>query len=353
MNTAHNALMLNRVSLNRGNQMVLSDLSLTLQVGEIGCLLGPSGCGKTTLLRAIAGFESIAAGDIEIASTRVADAQQQKAPEQRGIGMVFQDYALFPHLSVAENIAFGLHQLSRSEAQDRTQEWLNRLHLSDLAQRLPHQLSGGQQQRVALARALAPQPKLLLLDEPFANLDATLRESLSLEVRDLLKSLGASALLVTHDPMEAFTLADKIGVMQQGQIVQWDSPYHVYHQPKSRFVANFVGLGSFLPAHQGCDYQIESLFGCFTGQAEDALCGTPIEMLIRPDDILYAPDSPLTARVSYRAFRGPDTLYRLCFGEQQVSALFPSHIQLAIGDEVGVRFDTGGHVVAFKLSEER
>jgi iron(III) transport system ATP-binding protein len=345
--TTSTALSLSQLNLMRGEQSVLNDLTLTLAVGEIGCLLGPSGCGKTSLLRAIAGFESIHVGHIEIAGKTVATSTMQLPPEQRGIGMVFQDYALFPHLSVAENIAFGLHQLSRQEAQTRTAEWLSRLHLSELSQRLPHQLSGGQQQRVALARALAPQPQLLLMDEPFANLDATLRESLSLEVRDLLKSLGASALLVTHDPMEAFTLADKIGVMVQGKIVQWDTPYHVYHQPKNRFVANFVGLGSFLPAHQGCDNQIESLFGRFTGRAEGALCGTSIEMLIRPDDIRYAPDSPLTARVSYRAFRGPDTLYRLCFGEQQVSALFPSHIQLGIGDEVGVSFDTGGHVVAF------
>lgn len=346
MNTS-TALSITQLSLMRGEQPVLNELTLTLAEGEIGCLLGPSGCGKTSLLRAIAGFEPIHAGQIDIAGNTVATSRAQMAPEQRGIGMVFQDYALFPHLTVAENIAFGLNKLSRQAVQTRSQEWLNRLHLSDLAQRLPHQLSGGQQQRVALARALAPQPQLLLMDEPFANLDATLRESLSLEVRDLLKSLGASALLVTHDPTEAFALADKIGVMYQGQIVQWDTPYHVYHQPKNRFVANFVGLGSFLPAHQGCDDQIESLFGCFKGRAEGALCGTDIEMLIRPDDIQYAPNSPLTARVSYRAFRGPDTLYRLSFGEQQVSALFPSHIQLAIGDQVGVSFDTGGHVVAF------
>lgn len=345
--TAH-ALTIEHLSLRRGDQLILSSLNLQLRAGQIGCLLGPSGCGKTSLLRTIAGFELLHQGSIYIAEHCVATPEQQLSPEQRGIGMVFQDYALFPHLSVAENIAFGLHKLNKAEQQQRCQEWLQRLQLDNLAQRYPHQLSGGQQQRVALARALAPQPQLLLMDEPFANLDAALRESLSLEVRDLLKSLGASALLVTHDPTEAFTLADVIGVMQQGNIVQWDSPYRVYHEPANRFVASFVGLGSFLQSRVTSPRHINTPLGLVHGQCTEGDCASEVSVLVRPDDIVYDPLSSFRAKVVYKAFQGPSTLYRLALSDQQVVvALMPSHIQLNVDDEVGIRFDTGGHVVAF------
>jgi iron(III) transport system ATP-binding protein len=344
----HLALNITALSLERQHHLVIDDLQLHLQAGEIGCLLGPSGCGKTTLLRAIAGFEAIQTGRIEIAGQTVATPLHQRPPEQRAVGMVFQDYALFPHLTVTQNIAFGLHKLGVKEAMERTQNWLERLHLTSLGHRLPHQLSGGQQQRVALARALAPQPQLLLMDEPFANLDASLRESLSLEVRDLLKQLGASALIVTHDPQEAFTLADMIGVMSHGKIVQWDTPYRVYHQPADRFVANFVGLGSFISATQRSAGQIDSIFGPLTGQATGILRDKQaIEILIRPDDIVYDPNSYFIAEVCYRAFRGPDTLYHLMLQGQKIHALFPSHIQVAVGERIGIRLETGGHVVAF------
>ena len=342
------ALSIEALSLTRSATAILSHVDLHLAAGQIGCLLGPSGCGKTTLLRAIAGFENIQSGSIHIAGRCVADMKASQAPEARGIGMVFQDYALFPHLTVAENIVFGLHKLSKSEQQQRCQDWLERLQLSNLTERYPHQLSGGQQQRVALARALAPQPQLLLMDEPFANLDASLRESLSLEVRDLLKSLGASALLVTHDPTEAFTLADVIGVMQQGRIVQWDSPYRVYHEPANRFVASFVGLGSFLQSQVTSPRHIHTPLGLVHGQCTEQDCASEVSVLVRPDDIVYVPLSSFRAKVIYKAFQGPSTLYRLALPDQQeVVALLPSHIQLTVGDETGIRFDTGGHVVAF------
>lgn len=352
------ALDIHNLSLSHSQTQVLDNLHLTLPTGAIGCLLGPSGCGKTSLLRCVAGFETPSHGQISIAGTPVAGQGLMLPPEQRGIGMVFQDYALFPHLSVADNIAFGLHRLPRPQAQNRTREWIARLHLEGLSERLPHQLSGGQQQRVALARALAPQPSLLLMDEPFANLDAALREKLSLEVRDLLKSLGTSALLVTHDPQEAFTLADSIGVMRKGHIVQWDTPYRIYHQPTDPFVADFVGLGSFIQGEQISCRHIQSPFGTLTGYTPDShcpkvSCPTPhaVNILIRPDDIVHDPDSQLKAQVIYRAFRGPDTLYRLQLADgQQVAALFPSHIQLQVGDTTPIRMDTGGHVVTFPLS---
>lgn len=342
------ALTIERLSLYRGAQSILNNLNLQLLAGQIGCLLGPSGCGKTTLLRAIAGFENVHQGKVHINGQTVVSESQALPPEKRGVGMVFQDYALFPHLNVADNIAFGLHQLNKKTQQERTQLWLERLQLTQLANRLPHQLSGGQQQRVALARALAPQPQLLLMDEPFANLDASLRESLSLEVRDLLKSLGASALLVTHDPTEAFTLADMIGVMDQGSIVQWDTPYRVYHEPANRFVASFVGLGSFLDAHLASSRHIHTPLGLVHGHCYEPHATDEVNVLVRPDDIIYDPLSQFKATVIYKAFKGPSTLYRLKLADSQiVVALMPSHIQLNIGDEAGIRFDTGGHVVAF------
>lgn len=348
MSTEHPALHIEGLCLQRDDTSILANVNLQLEAGQIGCLLGPSGCGKTTLLRTVAGFESFHTGKIHIAGRCVADEQQQQPPEQRGIGMVFQDYALFPHLTVAENIAFGLHRLPLAEQQQRTQAWLTRLQLDNLTNRYPHQLSGGQQQRVALARALAPQPKLLLLDEPFANLDAALRESLSLEMRDLLKSLGASALLVTHDPTEAFTLADVIGVMQQGNIVQWDNPYDIYHQPANRFVASFVGLGSFLQSTVSSSRHIHTPLGLVNGRCTESNCSDEVSVLVRPDDIIYDPMSSFRAKVIYKAFQGPNTLYKLELADQQVViALMPSHVQLDIGSETGVNFDTGGHVVAF------
>lgn len=352
MNTTINsafALRIQDLHLSHRQDAILRAVNLSLTTGEIGCLLGPSGCGKTTLLRAIAGFEHPHIGQITIQNQIMFSPQRAMPPEQRGIGMVFQDYALFPHLTVTDNIAFGLHRLPLAEQHVKTQQWLERLHLTSLAQRYPHQLSGGQQQRVALARALAPEPKLLLLDEPFANLDASLRESLSLEVRDLLKSLHASALLVTHDPTEAFTLADKIGVMQNGQIVQWDTPYHIYHQPIDRFVANFVGLGSFMRATMTSPRHISTPLGLVHGQAgHTAEQYGEVSVLVRPDDIVFDPLSSFRAEVVYKAFQGPNTLYHLKLLDQQVVlALFPSHIQLTLGANIGIRFDTGGHVVAF------
>ena len=223
-------------------------VSLGLAVGRIGVLLGPSGCGKTSLLRAIAGLEPLAAGRIAIASRTVSGDGVHVAPEKRRIGMVFQDYALFPHLSVADNVAFGVQDLPRAERTERVQRMLELVGLADAAKRAPHQLSGGQQQRIALARALAPGPRLLLLDEPFSNLDVDLRERLAHEVRGILKSTGTTALFVTHDQLEAFALGDVIGVMQHGRLEQWEDGYALYHRPATRFIAQFIGHGVFTPA---------------------------------------------------------------------------------------------------------
>jgi len=225
----------------QGPRHVVRDLSLTLETGKIGCLLGASGCGKSTILRAIAGFEPLRQGEIRLAGATLSTAAHRLAPERRAVGMMFQDYALFPHLSVAQNIAFGLHRASRAERKARVQALLATVDLSGAHDRYPHELSGGQQQRVALARALAPDPDLLLLDEPFSNLDIDMRERLAFEVRDILTASGHTALLVTHNQAEAFAIADRIGVMHEGEILQWDTPHTVHHHPAHPFVAQFVG----------------------------------------------------------------------------------------------------------------
>ncbi|WP_454694802.1 ABC transporter ATP-binding protein [Achromobacter aegrifaciens] len=223
-----------------GLKPVVQDLTLGLPVGHIGCLLGESGCGKTTVLRAIAGFEPVRAGRILLDGTVISSPTVQVAPEHRRVGMMFQDYALFPHLSVALNVAFGLRKLARPERARRVEEMLELVGLAHAANSYPHEISGGQQQRVALARALAPSPDLLLLDEPFSNLDVDTRERLAFEVRDILKTTGHTAILVTHNQAEAFAIADRIGVMAQGSIAQWDTPYNLHHHPASDFVRDFI-----------------------------------------------------------------------------------------------------------------
>lgn len=237
-------LNLDSISLSYGapqeTRPVVKNLSLRLERGHIGCLLGASGCGKTTLLRAIAGFEPLCSGSICLGNIVLSSMSRHMAPEHRHVGMMFQDYALFPHLNVEKNIAFGLRRDNKNTRAERVKELLCLVNLEDLAHRYPHELSGGQQQRVALARALAPKPELLLLDEPFSNLDVDTRERLAFEVRDILKKSGHTALLVTHNQTEAFAIADRIGIMRQGNIIQWDTPYGLRHQPANSFVADFI-----------------------------------------------------------------------------------------------------------------
>ena len=335
---------------------ILRGLSFTLSEGEIGCLLGPSGCGKTTVLRVIAGFEPVSGGEIFLNNQRVSATGFAMPAEQRRIGMVFQDYALFPHLDVASNIGFGLRNLSRTDRDKRVEELLQTMGLTGSGQAYPHELSGGQQQRVALARALAPRPSLLLLDEPFSSLDVELRERLSLEVRDILKQQGATAILVTHDQHEAFAMADMIGVMHEGEIQQWDSAYNLYHRPLNRFVADFVGQGVFLPGTVLNANQVEIELGVLHSESptESGLLGCAqwgkncmVEVLLRPDDIIHDDASTLLAKVENKAFRGADILYTLSLQSgRRVLSLVPSHHNHAIGERIGIRLEVD-HVVLF------
>lgn len=303
-----------------GWHVVVDGLSLALARGEIGCLLGASGCGKTTVLRAIAGFEPLHAGRIVLDGVAVAAPEVDWPPERRRVGMVFQDYALFPHLSVAANVAFGLRGLVREQREARVRDMLERVGLGALAARYPHELSGGQQQRVALARALAPEPSLLLLDEPFSNLDIHTRGRLAAEVRDLLKASNTTALLVTHDQAEAFAIADRIGVMDRGRILQWDDAASLYHAPQDRFVAGFIGRGTLVPA---------AALGLEGGG----------DVLVRPEHVCIDPAGPIRARLIERVFHGPETraVLTLPSGER-IEVDLPSGVASLPGDELGLRF---------------
>lgn len=344
-------LQLNNVRQAYGEQVVIHDLSLALQKGNIGCLLGPSGCGKTTALRCIAGFEPVSAGEILLNGVCVSSADIFVPPEQRRIGMVFQDYALFPHLDVAANIGFGLHRLTRAERERRVDELLQVVQLASVSGKYPHELSGGQQQRVALARALAPKPELLLLDEPFSNLDVSLRERLSMEVREILKDQRITAILVTHDQAEAFAIADVIGVMQQGEIQQWDTAFNLYHRPVNRFVANFVGQGVFLPGTVINAQQVAIELGVLNGEIpQHCDNGCKVDVLVRPDDIVHDDTSLLQATVIHKAFRGAEILYTLRLsGGAKVLALVPSHHNHVIGEKIGIKLEAD-HIVAFRQS---
>ena len=332
-----------------GNTSVLRGISLTLTPGTIGCLLGPSGCGKTTLLRIIAGFEAAETGCIRADERELVAPGVQIPPHERRIGMVFQDHALFPHLDVLENVSFGLRGLAATQRRARAMELIEALGLTGLAERRPHELSGGQQQRVAVARALAPDPRLLLLDEPLSSLDADLRRQLGGELRAILKRYGTTALLVTHDQHEAFAIADEVGVMRAGQIEQWATPYDLYHRPATRFVAEFVGLGTFVLGHCRTKDSIETALGVVNAPltAESFTPGSTVDLLLRPDDVVHDDASPTTAEVVAKAFRGADFLYTLRLGDgTHVLSLVPSHHDHHIGERIGVRLDTD-HVVAF------
>jgi len=317
---------------------VVKGVSLELKKGEIGCLLGPSGCGKTTLLRIIAGFENIHRGEVIIAGQQVSSDTTIVPPEKRNIGMVFQDYALFPHLSVSENIAFGINKSKRNEKRKIVAHLLDLVGLKDTEKAYPHELSGGQQQRVALARALAPEPALLLLDEPFSNLDVTLRDKLTVEVRDILKEAGITALMVTHNQFEAFSVADSVGVIFDGSIRQWDSAYNIYHSPETLDVATFVGDGAIIRGKVTDRDKVVCGLGELTGNLSlPCDSGCHVDLLVRPEDILHDDHSGVKAKIIHKSFRGPNILYKLELSTQEPClALVSSHHNHKIGEMIGI-----------------
>ncbi|MBG1262825.1 ABC transporter ATP-binding protein [Nostoc commune] len=316
------------------NAPAVAGVSLVLAPGDVLGLLGPSGCGKTTLLRIIAGFESPQAGTVEIAGQLVAGDGHWMPPEQRNFGMLFQDYALFPHLTVAENVAFGLQSVKKSDRRQEVAELLTLVRLPGIEKRYPHELSGGQQQRVALARALAPQPKLLLLDEPLSNLDLQVRLKLREEVLAILKNKGISGIFVTHDQQEALAIADQLAVMRQGKFEQVGTPEAIYTQPASRFVAEFVTQANFLPAQlQGNCWATE--IGCFA--VESQIFQDKGDLMIREEDIILHPASDGAMKIETRFFLGHEYRYSLYTPSgKKLYARTPASIALPIGTQVNL-----------------
>ncbi len=337
--TVSQRLELRDVDIRVGSHLVARTLSFSLKVGEIGCMLGPSGAGKTRILRAIAGLDEIAGGELLIDGAVAATPRGGTPPEERGIGMVFQDLALFPHLSVGENIAFGIRSLTAAARRRRVEELLRTVDLVGLEQRYPHQLSGGQRQRIALARSLAPKPRLLLLDEPFDGLDSDQRELIATQVRSLLLEDRITALLVTHDQFEAFAFADCIGVLADGRLHQWDQGYNLYHKPASRFVADFIGAGVFLAGRVRDECSVETGMGVLSGELSQPLAaGTAVDLLVRPDDIVHDPEIEPNATVVAKAFRGSEHQYTLEVSDRhRLLCVAPSHYNHALGERIGIR----------------
>ncbi len=287
------ALNITGLACRYNGQPVLQDLSLSLADNEILCLLGASGCGKTTLLKAIAGLVPVAAGEIRLHDQLVEGQGQSLPPEARQLGFIFQDYALFPHLSVAENLAFGLrhHEREPGRRAERVEEGLALVGLEELGGRYPHELSGGQQQRVAIARALVCRPRLLLLDEPFSNIDSQVRGRLIHDIRRLLKAQGIAAIFVTHSKDEAFAFADRLAVFHEGHIAQVGRGDELYHQPATRYVAEFMGAGTYLPARVRDGHRIDSPLGMLTSTRSLAhSAGQPVELFVRPQQLALGED---------------------------------------------------------------
>ncbi len=314
-----------------GETAVVQDVSFSLEAGKFLALLGPSGCGKTSTLRLLAGFEVLDSGRIEIDGVMVADGRFHLPPEKRRVGMVFQDYAIFPHLNVAENIACGLEHIRKSAP--RVQQMLDMVGLPDLGDKMPHALSGGQQQRVALARALAPDPAILLLDEPFSNLDTSLRAQVRGEVRALLKQNGATAVFVTHDQQEAMFLGDQVAVMNAGKLEQVGTPEAVFHRPQTRFVAEFMGQTNFISGEVTA-LGIATPLGRLP-QMTSLPLGAKVEVAVRPDDVRLDADDEGNGRITNRQFTGIAYIYEVGLENGDcIHSWQPHTFKLALGTPV-------------------
>ena len=325
-------------------------ITFTVHQGEILCLLGPSGCGKTTILRAIAGFERVTAGSIVLSGQLVSSQDVMVPTEERQIGMVFQEYALFPHLRVEKNIAFGLSHLSRTQQRAIVDDLLSLTGLRGLEQRYPHELSGGQQQRVALARALALRPVLLLLDEPFSNLDPDMASRMRQDLHALLRQTKTTAILVTHDHDEAFSMADRVAVLNRGRLEQFDTPEAIYHVPTTPFVADFVGQADFISGVVANDL-VTTEIGEFPN-TQHLATGTSVVVMIRPDDIHIVPTKGADAHILARQFKGSENVYTIQLPSGQIVHSSESSLSIyQVGTAIALRV-VATHTVLFPQPPE-
>ncbi|WP_339104389.1 ABC transporter ATP-binding protein [Haloterrigena salinisoli] len=351
-------LELDGVAKRYGTEEVIADLSLSVREGEILTLLGPSGCGKTTTLRLIAGLEKPDAGRIDLQRDRVAGSDRFVPPEERDVGVVFQEFALFPHLTARENVAFGLRDWDERERDDRVDELLELVGLEAQGDAYPDELSGGQQQRIALARSLAPEPELLLLDEPFSNLDVDLRVEMREEVRRIITETGVTAISVTHDQEEALSISDRVAVMNDGDIEQVDTPQAVFQRPESRFVAGFLGHASFLAGEVRGD-GVDTAIGRVRRDDVNGLAhqydDTTVDLLVRPDDVTASPaaDGEADGRVVYRRYLGPTVLYRVELDSGETIECMHNHAdRIDLDERVAVRV-TADHALAWFPADHR
>lgn len=339
------ALSIKNLTCHYDDQTVLESLSLEVEQGQIVCLLGASGCGKTTLLKAVAGLLPLSSGQMSLNSLIIDDGENWLPPEQRNIGMIFQDYALFPHLTVAENIAFGLKNETAQQKLLKVEEMLGLVHLKGYGDRYPHQLSGGQQQRVAIARSLAYKPDLLLLDEPFSNIDTQVRHELISEIRKIFKQQGVTAIFVTHSREEAFAFSDKMAVMNNGVIEQYGTASELYYQPSSKFVADFLGGGSYLAATRLSQSEFETHLGVIEASAQqDIQLQEECALLLRPQHVQVQVDEESAVKVLEQHFMGDHCRYVIDVNGDRLLAT--SAQALNVGDSVAVKIDTQG-VLAF------
>ena len=340
-------LEIENISLNLDNDRILDDLSLTIKEEEIISIIGPSASGKSSLLRVISGFENISSGKIRLNGQTVDDTSIIIEPQKRHIGIIFQDLALFPHLNCAENITFGISELSSKEKIERLNRLAKVLDIIEISKKFPHEISGGQQQRVAIARALAPKPEILLLDEPFSALDENLKEKLLADVKILLKEEKITTIVITHNIKEAFQISDKIAFLSNKKIVQYDSAYNIYHKPLTREVANFCGIGSFINGKVIDKNHVVTDLGKHFGDTAPYTIGSNIDILIRPDDIIHDDNATRSAQVIEKIFHGSDFLYKLKLGGgENIFCYTPSHHDHSLNEVIGIKSEMD-HLILF------
>jgi len=344
---SNDKLNLQSVKIALDSKVILDDVNLKIDTGEIVSLMGSSASGKTSLIRSIAGFHNISSGLIQIDDQIVDDSIRRSDVAMRNVGVIFQDLALFPHLTVRENICFGLNNIDSTQQQKRAKKLEDLLSIENITNRYPNQISGGQQQRVAIARAIAPKPNLLLLDEPFSALDYELKDNLMNDIMKLIKSENITAILITHSAEEAFKMSDKIAFISNNTITQFANPYDIYHRPASKEIANFFGISSYIKAKITDSSHIKCILGDFVGMVDQYNKDAKVDLLIRPDDIIHDDDSLFSAKVTEKTFRGSDFLYELELKDgQKIFCFAPSHHNHQVNEVIGIKLDLD-HLVIF------